>query len=320
MLRYRVSDADLSAVRFGLSPLNELGLSLRALRDPSRFPAHIPWVRQVVETTAPATLEVLRALVDERLWVPDFLNPVPVTPLTRFEDEIATLAAVTDVHFDRALHAVHATRPPALRGPTRATRERVVDAVSSYWRLSFRPAWLRMRGILDADIVYRGRAISRDGLAGMFADLSPAVSFDGRYVTLALRDPRVRTLETGGAGLTLVPSLFTLRVSSPVLDDAPPSVIYPARGAATLLDPPRPAAGAAMVDLLGRTRATLLEALAEPASSTELARALGVTPSAVNQHLRVLHDAGLLTRARHGRSVLYLTSELGAALAGRSAT
>ena len=40
----------------------------------------------------------------------------------------------------------------------------------------------------------------------------------------------------------------------------------------------------------------------------------GVTASAVNQHLRVLRDAGLLISTRYGRSVLYLRSELGSAL------
>ncbi|GAB2886825.1 hypothetical protein GCM10027074_64120 [Streptomyces deserti] len=47
----------------------------------------------------------------------------------------------------------------------------------------------------------------------------------------------------------------------------------------------------------------------------ELARRLGVTPSAVSQHLRVLHAAGLVTRTRDGRHVLYRRSPLGDQLA-----
>ncbi|MFF5521620.1 ArsR/SmtB family transcription factor [Streptomyces coeruleorubidus] len=47
----------------------------------------------------------------------------------------------------------------------------------------------------------------------------------------------------------------------------------------------------------------------------ELARRLGVTPSAVSQHLRVLHATGLVTRARDGRRVLYRRSPLGERLA-----
>jgi DNA-binding transcriptional ArsR family regulator len=41
-----------------------------------------------------------------------------------------------------------------------------------------------------------------------------------------------------------------------------------------------------------------------------------VTSSAVSQHLRVLHDARLVSRTRAGRSVLYLRSELADALVG----
>jgi DNA-binding transcriptional ArsR family regulator len=40
-----------------------------------------------------------------------------------------------------------------------------------------------------------------------------------------------------------------------------------------------------------------------------------VTPSAVSQHLRVLYAAGLLTRVRDGRHVLYRRSPLGDRLA-----
>jgi DNA-binding transcriptional ArsR family regulator len=60
----------------------------------------------------------------------------------------------------------------------------------------------------------------------------------------------------------------------------------------------------------------MLLMLGEPVSTTELARQLGVTPGAVSQHLKVLLDAGLASRARHGRSVLYARSPLGDSLAG----
>lgn len=49
-------------------------------------------------------------------------------------------------------------------------------------------------------------------------------------------------------------------------------------------------------------------------TTTELARASSVTPSAVSQHLRVLRDSGLVARERYGRSVLYVTTERGMAL------
>jgi len=75
------------------------------------------------------------------------------------------------------------------------------------------------------------------------------------------------------------------------------------------------AGGATAVELLlGAPRARLLEALCSPATTTALARRLGVTPSAVSQHLVVLHRGGLVDRRRSGRTLLYQTSELGLAL------
>lgn len=69
--------------------------------------------------------------------------------------------------------------------------------------------------------------------------------------------------------------------------------------------------GRALARQLGPARADLLRPLAEPTATVELARRLRVTPSAVSQHLQVLHASGLVTRARAGRQVLYRRSPLG---------
>lgn len=88
-------------------------------------------------------------------------------------------------------------------------------------------------------------------------------------------------------------------------------MFYPARGLGTLGTTDRPQAPQALRDLIGETRSGLLTLREAPASSTELAVRLGVTPTAVNQHLLAMRAGGLLTSARHGRSVLYLRSDLG---------
>ncbi|MET8564376.1 winged helix-turn-helix domain-containing protein [Streptomyces flaveolus] len=66
--------------------------------------------------------------------------------------------------------------------------------------------------------------------------------------------------------------------------------------------------------LLGRPRVRLLLLLAEPASTTEPAHRLDVTPGAVSRHLAVLYGAGLLIRTRSGRVVRYARTALGDAL------
>jgi DNA-binding transcriptional ArsR family regulator len=67
--------------------------------------------------------------------------------------------------------------------------------------------------------------------------------------------------------------------------------------------------------LIGGSRARLLLTLEAPASTSQLARALGMPVGSVGDHLKVLHEAGLLTRARAGRSVLYQRTPVGDALA-----
>ena len=64
-----------------------------------------------------------------------------------------------------------------------------------------------------------------------------------------------------------------------------------------------------------RTRAALLESLAEPASTHTLARRHGLAPSTVSEHMATLHGARLVTRRRHRHDVLYQQAPLGAELA-----
>jgi DNA-binding transcriptional ArsR family regulator len=71
-----------------------------------------------------------------------------------------------------------------------------------------------------------------------------------------------------------------------------------------------------LAPLLGRTRAGLLVALSTPSSTTRLAALTGASIGATGDHLKVLLDAGLVTRERIARSVLYRRTPLGDALAG----
>lgn len=102
-------------------------------------------------------------------------------------------------------------------------------------------------------------------------------------------------------------------------DPWPRTLVYRARGTAALWGEqetaPRPDA---LTALVGRARARLLLALDAPASTSHLARSLAMAPGAVGDHLAILRGAGLLVRARSGRSVLYRRTPLGEALVGGS--
>jgi len=96
---------------------------------------------------------------------------------------------------------------------------------------------------------------------------------------------------------------------------ARPAPAYPARGIAELRQPAPTRHSPALARLLGRTRAALLESLAEPASTHTLARRHGLAPGTVSGHLTALHHARLITRRRHRHAVLYQQAPLGADLA-----
>ncbi|WP_328471653.1 helix-turn-helix domain-containing protein [Actinoplanes sp. NBC_00393] len=308
VVRYELAGPDLAGVRFAISPLNELVLSLRAWRDPGRYPMHLPWLRELHHLRDQLDVPMLNALVSDRLWTPDFLTPRPRSPLTRLDDELAVVAVTRPAVVDRDLRLLYTTLPEPLRG--KRPLGRIMDALTGYWDVCFAPHWPRMRALLDADVTYRGRESAQHGLAAMFAGLSERVTLTGGVVEVNLRARTHNYTRPATGGLTLVPSTWTTGASTPIAPDEPPMIMYPARGIGTLWEPePLPAPGA-LAELLGAPRAGLLSRLGVPASSTELAVGLGVTSAAVNQHLRALRAAGLLTSARHGRSVLYRRTEL----------
>jgi DNA-binding transcriptional ArsR family regulator len=313
MIEYELGGIDLGEVRFAISPLNELVLSLRALRDPGRFPLQLPWLRATEVARAGLDLELLDALTNDVLWVPDFLTPRPYTPLGRIDEELAVVARAPADVVRADLAEVHpATLPTVLRGRPSRVLDRMLAALHEYWDVCFEPYWARMRTVLEADVVYRGRVTAQAGLAAMFAGVDPHVHLEGTVVRVQLRTELSYRASAAGRGLTLVPSLFSRRASTPISPDEPPHLMYPARGLGTLWETgTAPATLNGLVGLIGRARAHLLGLLETPMSSTELAVRLDVTPTAVNQHLRAMRAAGLLTSARHGRSVLYHRSDLG---------
>lgn len=119
----------------------------------------------------------------------------------------------------------------------------------------------------------------------------------------------------GGRGLLLVPSAFASDV--PVTITEPPwqpTLIYPARGVATLWESGGERTPKALAAVIGQTRAALLAELDAPRSTTDVARLLGITPGGASQHVGALRAAGLVAGRREGRSVLYVRTPLADAL------
>lgn len=68
MLRAALSVADLANTRFAVSPLWEAVASVRIVKNPAGFPAHLPWARQVVPRLASVRWGLLADLCRSPPW------------------------------------------------------------------------------------------------------------------------------------------------------------------------------------------------------------------------------------------------------------
>jgi DNA-binding transcriptional ArsR family regulator len=298
----------------------ELVHSLVALRDPAHAALHVPWLRSLSGRLDGLALERAVALLPPRGFTPDFLTPPPSGPLGSIDDDLAALRATRVAQIRDEIGLFASQHPRAgetverwLAHPRREVR-RLADLLAAYWERAVEPVWPRVRAFLDADVAHRSRRLADGGPAALFAELADGVTWGDRHLDVAV--PRHEaTIALGGRGLLLMPTAFSA-VRPFVIDRAPwqPTLIYPARGIATLWEDAAPAPEG-LARLLGATRAAVLGDLAAPRSTTEIAERLQISPATASHHLTALRDAGLATGRRDGRVVLYVRTALGDALA-----
>jgi DNA-binding transcriptional ArsR family regulator len=321
MIEFRFAVGDLATTSFAYSPLQEAVFSLRCWRDPGRFPHQRPWLRRLRPTYERQDTELLEALAMPDNWIADFLTPRPARVRPAFADELARVRATPADALCEAFRQTcgrGGTLPPVItRGLARpeALLERVAAALDGYWHGCLEPDWWpRAQSILEADLSHHSRMLAEQGAAALFKGLDPRLTWTGEVLRLTppagARWPEA-DVRIAGRGMVLSPTLFARGATTNIDPALPPVLHYPARGRGVISEEPPPVTDQALVRLLGRPRARLLLLLAEPASTTELAHRLDVTPGAVSQHLAVLYDAGLLGRTRSGRIVRYARTRLG---------
>jgi DNA-binding transcriptional ArsR family regulator len=317
MATYRFGIEDLVRLRFAISPMWEVVASLRRLRDPAYAGIHLPWINEMRGgTLRDVDLSAALRLTPPRGYVPDFLSPPPTTPLGRFEDEIELVRATPAKQVRNDLRLLlqdsRSSLPPVLEPfqatPTRAVK-RLARELERYHAIALEPHWPRIKALLDADIAYRARRLTEGGPAALFEDLHPSIRWRGSI--LDVDQPYQGHVELGGRGLLLVPSAFAW-IAPATITEAPwqPTLIYPARGVATLWESGGERTPEALANVVGRTRAALLAELDAPRSTTDVARLLSITPGGASQHITALRDAGLVAGRREGRAVLYVRTPL----------
>lgn len=311
MLTYEIVPDELPRMRFGLSPLTEMCLSLRALRAPTAYRHPLAPAHAAGRGSGGDHVDVLAALVTDDFSTPDFLTPRPESPQPRLHDELAGVSRLPAAAVMCSLDSLWGgRRPQALRGPSRSVHSRVVEALERYWAHAFARFWAEYRSILAADIRYRASEVVDRGLVGAIASLAPHVRLDGdRVHAVSLAGPSYAAA-LRGRDLVFVPSFFTLGASYPTEQTSAPMVIYPTRGQGS--SPCASSApGAPLLTLLGSSRARLLARLDAPTTTAELSVDLGKTSSAVNQQLQALLACGLVEASRSGKCVLYRRTEIG---------
>ncbi|MFR9792845.1 ArsR family transcriptional regulator [Streptomyces sp. MB22_4] len=325
MLRFEVCVEDLLRSRFALSPAMELATLLRSLADRNR-PLPRSWatrLRPAFERLRRETaLDAFLALHTPRSG-PDFVAPPPRGLGQTWADDLAAIRA-TPLEAARREFPTAETGPAARDPRVRAVLDsadavsRIAEAMDRAWRELLAADWPRLRAICERDVVHRVGVIGEHGWAAAIESLHPGIVWRAGGIEVGFFPGG--TVRLVGDGLLLIPSVFVgPSVAAHLEDPWPRTLVYPARGTAALWDEqdtvPEPDA---LTALVGRARARLLVALDAPASTSHLARSLAMAPGAVGDHLAILRGAGLLVRARSGRSVLYRRTPLGEALVGGS--
>ncbi|SDT35280.1 ArsR/SmtB family transcription factor [Actinoplanes derwentensis] len=315
MLRFVVGAEDLVRTRFALSPVFELLNLLRALTGPHRRGVPAEWLDRLRPAfdrlRADPAMDAILVLHDETSGA-NFICPPPRRLGQTIEDDLVAIRRAPPESV-RAEIAFYVSR----RDNAFLTEPDVLDRLAGFlavaWAELVAADWPRLRLLCERDVVHRSAELGRAGWQAALDGLHPKVRWRDGGIDLLGRSGG--TTDLGGAGLLLVPSVF-IWPEIAVFADEPwrKAIIYPARGVATLLEQGPPETPEHLAALIGRSRALILVMLADPASTSQLARALGLAVGAVGDHLGVLLRAGAVERARSGRSVLYRRTALGEAL------
>ncbi|MDQ7804883.1 ArsR family transcriptional regulator [Amycolatopsis sp. A133] len=244
------------------------------------------------------------------VYTPDLLTPQPSTA-TRHQDlldeQIARIEATTQDDVETQVldyTQVHWTRP--LPVPVRRSVEagsmprRLANGLARFWREALAEDWAGLHAVLDRDITHRAKTIARHGVGGVLAGLHPTIGWAGDAITVV--KPFDGEADVSGRELVLAPGVLSWPGTS-IQIDVPGQVVlcYPAHGVGTAADrqPGR------LAPVVGAARAALLTDLETARSTAELAARTGYSPGTVSYHLSALHRAGLVSKARDGRYVLY---------------
>ena len=331
MITVPLTNEDLTKVRLAPSTLWETVISFRVLLHHGGDTVHAPWAKRALRVLPGTDLSPLLAAMCLEKHCPDFLSPPPDASLVGFDEELERLRATPPEVVHTEVQMLVQVEKEQF-GPLSPDKElmleiylsdpegslmRLVDILQRYHDLTIAPYWQRIQEHLEGDTIKRGQALALGGVEALLSNLHPKASYSGGVLELDKTYEAV--VEPAGRGITLVPCVFAWpRVDMLVQPGYQPTLAYGPRGVAKLWSSSSPAPdGTAIEAALGPGRASILKGLLPmPATTTELAHQLRLSPAAVSAHLLRLKAAELVEPHRSGKRVYYRLSSAGESLLG----
>lgn len=313
MIRIDFSPEDLGRVTFATAPdpLWDAALAARALRDlPSSATAR-RWRRATRSHTRSAIRPLLELITPDGKF-PDFLTPD--LDGGNLEDALDRLKT-TPAELIRA--ELSSGRPPRTG---RGWLDDLIDDQPSA-RGALCHAVRTVNGALSSwspvpqqrfasELALRSGEMVRQGVEQMLATLHPDVEWRPPSLLLHRMDPLVCSIDLAGRGLLLYPSAMIADCITLNVAGRRPMLVYPAADSLA----PALAGRDHLADLIGRTRAAVLRSLGTGASTTQLARRIGISSASASEHTRVLRNAGLVSTHRAGRHAFHSLTPSGTRL------
>jgi DNA-binding transcriptional ArsR family regulator len=315
VIRVEFNAEAVAGIRFVVSPAK---VAQQLLLKFGKYPHVLPavWRHRTAAALTEPGLPLLNALAAQAAtgYVPDFISPEPSGFDEDLDDQLHRVATAPADRIAYETAIVLDGHPWCLKGNLgqapamveaiqsgeHELAERVAAELKVFWARALAAHWPPIREQMHADIALRGAQTARDGVAVTLSGLAPSLRWrDGGLDLEVGADDG----SAGARGLLLTPALFGGPISfaidpSDAVRPRLPMITYP------IADIARPRART-RPPRLGATRALLLQELTTPASTTELARRLNLTPGTISHHLQALYRQGLVQRTRQAQTVIY---------------
>ncbi|SEL57781.1 helix-turn-helix domain-containing protein [Streptacidiphilus jiangxiensis] len=324
MVLLRLDSLALARSRFALSPAAETFGALKALSRPCLDPWLADWharhhgaLRALL--AADPFAEGLVRLMSSTKYLPDHVTLPPTGGMrTRLDDELAQMRAVPDdevaASLKLALEASWEEHDLDAWLTGRNFAARTADLYRRTWDAHLAADWPRRRTLLERDVTYRAGLLAAYGWSRALERMARRTAWIGADA-IRFSDRPGPDRVVGPEGMLFVPYTGSRGSWLCEAEDRPYALVYPARGSGAQSTAAADGRERALARLLGAGRATILRALARPATSSELAAELDLSLGTVGGHLAILREAELVVGARVGRRVVYRRTEAGEVLA-----